>query len=65
MQCFYAPGATWRDTRPVEGKCGEYCAVLREAFDGRLHYAATTVRRRELARTLDFLGALAVFTRHR
>ena len=49
--------AAWRDTRPVEGRCGEYYAVLREAFDGRLYYAATTVRRRELALALDFLGA--------
>ena len=47
--------AAWRDTRPVEGRCGEYYAVLREAFDGRLYYAATTVRRRELALTLEFL----------
>ena len=48
--------AAWRDTRPLEGKCGEYYAVLRESFDGRFYYAATTVARRELALTLDFLG---------
>ena len=48
--------AAWKDTRPLAGKCGEHYAVLREAFDGRLYYAATTVRRRELALTLDFLG---------
>lgn len=34
----------------------QYYAVLREAFDGRFYYAATTVARRELALTLDFLG---------
>lgn len=50
---------------PVEGKCGAYCAALREAFDGRLHYAATTVRRGETVRfaLCDEGGALAVFTR--
>ena len=45
----------WKDTRPLEGKCGEYYAVLRETFDGRFYYAATTVKGRKLKLALDFL----------
>lgn len=47
---------TWRDTRPLEGRCGEYYAVLRESFGGRFYYAATTVKPRDLELSLDFLG---------
>ena len=47
---------TWRDTRPLEGRCGEYYAALRESFGGRFYYAATTVKPRDLELSLDFLG---------
>ena len=48
--------SAWKATRPIEGKCGAYYAVVRETHDGRFYYAATTVARRDLGLTLDFLG---------
>jgi alpha-glucosidase len=48
--------ASWKDTIPLAGKCGEFYAVAREAFDGRFYYAATTVAPRTLEQKLDFLG---------
>ena len=47
---------TWKDTIPLEGKCGEYYSVLRQAHDGRFYYAAMTVDRRSIELPLDFLG---------
>ena len=57
IEALRALPAAWRDTRPLEGRCGEYYAVVRETHDGRFYYAATTVSARRLALTLDFLGA--------
>ena len=48
--------ASWRDTRPVAGKCGEFYAVVRESHDGRFYFAATTVAARTIDLPLDFLG---------
>ena len=47
--------ASWKDTRPVAGKCGEYYAVVREAHDGRFYFAAMTVKKRLIDLKLDFL----------
>lgn len=46
---------TWKATTPLEGKCGEYYAVLREAHDGKFYFAAFTVKRRLIDLKLDFL----------
>jgi alpha-glucosidase len=48
--------ATWKDTRPVAGRCGEFYAVVRESHDGRFYFAATTVRARTVDLDLGFLG---------
>ncbi len=48
--------ASWKDTRPVAGKCGEFYAVVRESHDGRFYFAATTVTARTVDLPLDFLG---------
>ncbi|MBQ9739814.1 MAG: glycoside hydrolase family 97 catalytic domain-containing protein, partial [Kiritimatiellae bacterium] len=48
--------ATWKDTRPIAGRCGEFYAVVREAHDGRFYFAATTVDARTVDLPLDFLG---------
>ena len=49
--------STWKNTRPLEGRCGEYYVVLRESFDGRFYLAAMTVRPREIEVKLDFVGS--------
>ena len=48
--------AVWKATHPIAGRCGEYYAVAREAYDGRVYFAAFTVKRRNLDVKLDFLG---------
>ena len=48
--------ASWRNTTPVAGRCGEYYAVVRESHEGKFYFAATTVKARELSLELDFLG---------
>ena len=48
--------ASWRNTTPVAGRCGEYYAVVRESHEGKFYFAAMTVNARELAIKLDFLG---------
>ena len=45
----------WKATHPIAGRCGEYYAVAREAHDGRVYFAALTVKRRNLDVKLDFL----------
>lgn len=47
---------TWKSTAPLEGKCGEYYSVVREAYDGRVFLAAFTVKKRHLEVHADFLG---------
>lgn len=47
---------TWRRTTPIAGACGEYYAVVREAHDGRLYFAAITVKPRKIDLKLDFLN---------
>ena len=49
--------AVWRVTTPLAGKCGEYYAVAREAFDGRVYLAALTVKPRTLRLKADFLAS--------
>ena len=46
----------WRRTVPLAGKIGQYYAVAREAFDGRIYLAVQTVEARKLRLKLDFLG---------
>jgi len=46
---------TWKKTTPVDGKCGEHYAVVREAHDGRFYFAAITVKRRNIDLDLGFL----------
>ncbi len=47
---------TWKNTRPVEGRIGEFYSVVREANDGSFYYAAITVAPRRAELKLDFLG---------
>ncbi|MCQ2389909.1 MAG: glycoside hydrolase family 97 catalytic domain-containing protein [Kiritimatiellae bacterium] len=47
--------AVWRATTPLDGKCGEHYAVVREAFDGRIYLAALTVKPHTLKTKADFL----------
>lgn len=46
----------WKDTVPLEGKCGEFYSVLRQTHDGRYYYAGMTVNGRSLELPLGFLG---------
>ena len=48
--------AVWRRTVPLAGSIGEYYAVAREAYDGRIYLSVQSVEARELKLPLDFLG---------
>ena len=46
----------WKATQPLDGKCGEFYSVVREAHDGRFYFAAFTAKHRNIDLKLDFLG---------
>ena len=48
--------ASWKNTTPIAGRCGEYYAVIRESHEGKFYFAAMTVDAREISLKLDFLG---------
>ena len=56
IEALRALPAVWKSTTPVSGECGEFYAVVREAFDGRFYFAGLTVSRRSVDLPLDFLG---------
>lgn len=56
VEALRALPTVWKATTPLEGRCGEYYAVVRETDDGRFYYAAFTDKRRNLDLKLDFLG---------
>ena len=46
----------WKSTTPVEGECGKFYSVVREAHDGRIYFAGLTVKGRHAELKLDFLA---------
>ena len=56
IEALRALPAAWKNTVPVEGECGKFYSVVREAHDGRFYFAALTVKRRRARLDLDFLG---------
>jgi hypothetical protein len=40
---------------PIEGECGKFYSVVREAHDGRFYFAGLTVKGRRADLKLDFL----------
>ena len=48
--------AVWKRTLPLEGRCGEFYTVVREASDGRVYLAAETVKARTVDVPLTFLS---------
>lgn len=51
--------SVWKRTIPIGGKCGEWYAVVREAFDGRFYFAVTSLQDRKVVVKLDFLDKRA------
>ena len=45
----------WKSTKPIDGRPGEFYAVLRESHDGKFYFAAFSVKKRLIDLRLDFL----------